>query len=106
MAKLLGDGAHCGPQRECGNDRIATKIDCAKVRGMTQVHTAHGVVQMEHPITWQRLAPQELMVAPKSGAVFVSVSVLAGHFRSEVERDVDLHTGSYRRREAIWWRLF
>lgn len=70
-----------------------------------QVHAAHGVIQIEEPTTWQCLAPQELVVLPKSGAV--RVRVLSGRVSPEVKRGIDQHASPvYRRREAIWRSLF
>jgi hypothetical protein len=37
------------------------------VLSLGTVHAAHGVMQIEEPTTWQRLAPQELVGRPRSG---------------------------------------
>ena len=38
-----------------------------------EVHTTDGVIQIEEPTIWQCLAPQVLVVLPKSRAVRVRV---------------------------------
>lgn len=63
-----------------------------------QVQASHGVIQVEEPSTWQRLAPQELVIQPKSGAV--RIRVLSGRRVSpEVKRGVDQHASPLYRRE-------
>jgi hypothetical protein len=63
-----------------------------------QVHAAHTVIQIEDSTTWQGLAPEELVVQPKSGAV--RVRVLSGRRVSpEVKRGVDQHASPVYRRE-------
>ena len=57
-----------------------------------QVHASHGVIQIEEPTTWQRLAPQELVVEPKSGAVRVRVP--SRRVSPEVKRSVDQHASA------------
>jgi len=65
-----------------------------------QVHSGHGVIQIEESTTWQWLAPQELVVLPKSGAARVRIP--PRRVGPEVKRDVDQHaTAVYSRRKAI-----
>jgi hypothetical protein len=99
LGEQLGNAPHSVPPRERGDDGVATKEELAKLRAVKQVLTAHGVIQLEEPTTWQHLAPQELMVPTKSGAV--RVRVLSGCVGPEVKCGVD-HYGSpvYRRRET------
>jgi hypothetical protein len=100
LGEQLGDAPQRIPPPERGDDRVATQEELAKFRAVMQVHAAHGVIQIEELTTWQCLAPQELVVLPKSGAK--CVRVLSGRVSPEVERGVDQHASPvYRRREDL-----
>jgi hypothetical protein len=77
------------------DDRVATQEELAKFRAVMQVHAAHGVIQIEKPTIWQRLAPQELVVPLKSGAERVRIP--SRRVSPEVKRRVDQHSAFERR---------
>src|SRR5208283_2644764 len=79
--------------RERGDYGVAAKEELTKLRAVKQVRTAHRVMQLEVPTTWQHLAPQEFMALTKSGAIHVRVS--SGCVGPEVKRGVDHHGRQY-----------
>lgn len=54
-----------------------------------EVCAKSGVIESEKVAIGQRLAPEKLMISPKSGAV--SVGVFPSRVSPKVERDVDSH---------------
>ena len=88
-------GMHFGesPPRERGDDRVAGQPELAKFRVMMQVHAGLGVIQVEERAIWQGLTPQEFVVPPERGAVFVRVFPFPERrIGPEVERCIDKHT--------------
>jgi hypothetical protein len=98
LGEQLDDAPQRIPPRERGDDRIATQEELAKFRVVMRVHAAHGVIQIEAPTTWECLAPQELVVQPKCGAV--GVRIPSRRVSPEVERGVDQHASAVYRRRA------
>ena len=73
LGKQLGMCLSESPPRERRDDRVAGQEELAKCRAVMQVGAAPRVIQVEERATWQRLAPQELVVPAERGAVRVRV---------------------------------